>query len=283
MQIQGYCVSPHLCWSTATGSPSRPFGEEYYTHVYRDYDSQNPPRKLRFYARMVEQSRGREVPRTVHDIGCAFGRFLGALGPEWQRFGSDVSEYAIGRARQERPECRFAVADMGRIDGECVEDRTSIADIDEATHLHLAAAPPLSAIKAGGCSGQGMLQAGQAGTWPLRFGAVTAFDSLEHMPDVEAAALSIDSQLVPGGSFVFVVPVYDGVSGPLIRRLDGDPTHLHKWPRTQWLDWAARHFEIVSWRGILRYLLPGGYYLHLPTRLFRSHTPAIIVVCRRQT
>ena len=68
----------------------------------------------------------------------------------------------------------------------------------------------------------------------------------------------------------------------IIRRLDRDPTHLHKWPRQRWLDWAARHFSVVEWSGIVRYLLPGGYYLHLVTRLFRRHAPAIIVIARKR-
>jgi hypothetical protein len=81
---------------------------------------------------------------------------------------------------------------------------------------------------------------------------------------------------------VFVVPVYDGLSGPIIRRLDRDPTHVHKWPRDRWLDWAASHFEVVDWTGILRWLTPLGYYLHVVTRLGKRHTPAILVTCRKR-
>ncbi len=73
-----------------------------------------------------------------------------------------------------------------------------------------------------------------------------------------------------------------GLSGPIIRLLDRDPTHLHKWPRQRWLDWAQSHFFLVEWKGILRYLLPGGYYLHLVTQVFRRHTPAIIVTARKR-
>jgi len=113
-------------------------------------------------------------------------------------------------------------------------------------------------------------------------GVVTAFDVIEHVPEPDAVARSVIEQLVDGGCFVFVVPVYDGLSGPMIRLLDRDPTHLHKWPRQRWLDWAARHFSVVEWSGIVRYLLPGGYYLHLVTRLFRRHAPAIIVIARKR-
>jgi hypothetical protein len=87
--------------------------------------------------------------------------------------------------------------------------------------------------------------------------------------------------LRPGGWFLMVVPVYDGACGPLIRTMDRDPTHVHKLGRGEWLAWVGRHFEVVEWWGIVRYLLPGRFYLHLPTRLGRGHTPAILVVGRR--
>ena len=114
------------------------------------------------------------------------------------------------------------------------------------------------------------------------FGVVTAFDVIEHVPDLHATTSAIHQQLEPGGLFTFVVPVYDGLSGPIIKLLDKDETHLHKWPRRQWLTWASADFEVLEWQGITRYLLPGGYYLHQPTTHFRNHTPAIIVVCRKR-
>lgn len=118
--------------------------------------------------------------------------------------------------------------------------------------------------------------------FPVRFGVVTAFDVLEHVPDLAAAAAAVKAQLVPEGWFVFVVPVYDGLSGPVIRRLDRDRTHVHKWPRHQWLAWASIHFETIEWVGLVRYLLGSFYYIHWVTRWLRSHTPAILVVCRRR-
>ena len=84
------------------------------------------------------------------------------------------------------------------------------------------------------------------------------------------------------GCFVFTVPVYDGLSGPMVRLLDRDATHLHKWPRRRWLDWAESHFSVIEWKGIFRYLLPGGYYLHLVVQGLRRHAPAIIVVARKR-
>jgi SAM-dependent methyltransferase len=211
------------------------FDERYFQICYRDYAAQNPPRRLRFYAQMVERHLAPGAPRRIHDIGCAFGGFLGSLDPTWQIFGSDVSEFAVARAARENPRGVFTVAPA------------------DARRLFV-----------------------------LPFGAVTAFDVMEHLPDPDAVARSVIEELADGGCFIFVVPVYDGLSGPIIRLLDRDPTHVLKWPRQRWLDWAASHFAVVEWQGILRYLLPGGYYLHVAARALRRHTPAIIVVARKR-
>ena len=163
--------------------PPGAFDEQYFKTYYRDYIAQNPPRRLRFYAQTIERHRRPDAPRRIHDIGCAFGRFLGSLDPAWQIFGTDVSEFAVARAAQENPRGAFKVA-------------------------------PAEARK----------------VFDEPFGVVTAFDVIEHLPDPDAVARAVIEELVDGGCFVFVVPVYDGLSGPVIRLLDRDPTHLHKWP-----------------------------------------------------
>lgn len=110
---------------------------------------------------------------------------------------------------------------------------------------------------------------------------ITALDVLEHVSDLELAATTIMEQLMPGGLLMFVVPVYDGLSGPIVWLLDRDPTHVHKQSRRQWLLWARRHFEVVGWEGIVRYKLPGPLpYFNVATTSLRAHTPAILVVCR---
>lgn len=113
-----------------------------------------------------------------------------------------------------------------------------------------------------------------------RFDVVTAFDVIEHVEDLDAVAAAVSTMLKADGLFVFVVPVYDGLTGPIIQALDRDPTHVHARERGFWLDWAGRRFRVLAWWGMLRYLLPGGLYLHLPTRRFRRHTPAILVAAR---
>ena len=112
------------------------------------------------------------------------------------------------------------------------------------------------------------------------FDCVVAFDCLEHVGNLESAARSIKSLLVPGGWFIFVVPVYDGPTGPLISLLDNDATHVHTMARIQWLQWTSRYFTLHRWLGIYRFLLPWGWYVHLPTTAARKWTSAIAVIAQ---
>ncbi len=112
--------------------------------------------------------------------------------------------------------------------------------------------------------------------------AIVAFDSLEHVQNLESIASGFKNALSPRGYFIFVVPVYDGPMGPVIQLLDHDPTHVHKKSRDFWLGWAETHFEICEWHGIFRYLFPAGVYLHREMKALRQFAPAIAVVARNK-
>jgi len=132
--------------------------------------------------------------------------------------------------------------------------------------------------------GRASLEAAPAETRPfgnMAYDVITAWDVLEHLVDPAETVSNLKAWLKPGGVLVFVVPVYDGIAGPIVRILDKDPTHLQKRSRAFWVDLASSQLSKVSWHGILRYLLPGRRYLHLPTRTGRRFTPAILVVAHR--
>jgi SAM-dependent methyltransferase len=113
-----------------------------------------------------------------------------------------------------------------------------------------------------------------------RFDAIVAFDVLEHIPSADVTLEFVRRSLTPNGVFLFVVPVYDGPLGPIVRWLDRDPTHVHKRSREWWLAWTRRSFEVISWTGILRYLIARRFYVHLPSTAIRRVAPAIAVVSR---
>jgi len=209
------------------------FDRHYYETQYRDYERQNPSRKMHFYRSLaLRAAAGCERPRVL-DIGCAFGLFLSRLNKNWELFGVDASEYAIELARKQVPRANLAVSPPGVF------------------------------------------------PFPGPFDVITAFDVLEHIEPLDEIMSWIALNLNPSGGLVFVVPVYDGPTGPVIRLLDRDPTHLHRESRDFWLSLARDHFEPLDWWGVTRYLFPNGFYLHAVTHRWRRFTPAIACLLRR--
>ena len=86
------------------------FESAYFATNYSDYLAQNPLRKMQYYRRVIERNLTPGVPRRIHDIGCAFGRFLSTLDNHWEICGSDVSRTAIAQAAKAVPRGLFKVA-----------------------------------------------------------------------------------------------------------------------------------------------------------------------------
>ena len=95
------------------------------------------------------------------------------------------------------------------------------------------------------------------------FDAATAFDSLEHVPDVDKSLMNIRRALKPNGIFICVVPVYDGPFGFIGGLLDRDSTHAYKKSRHFWLNRLSNYFRIIETKGILRKELFWGLYWQL--------------------
>jgi SAM-dependent methyltransferase len=125
---------------------------------------------------------------------------------------------------------------------------------------------------------------GSAENIPLRgsFDLITAFDVVEHVPNLDAVADFVDASLRADGVFLIVVPVYDGPLGWLVRLLDRDPTHVHKRSRQFWTGWIQRRFELIHYTGVFRWLTSGGYYIHWPVPALTSISPAILICARRK-
>ena len=187
---------------------ARDFGPEYFQTVYRNYNRQNPRRKLLFYRKLVTEYAPPVSRPAILELGCAFGKFLGCLDSHWRKFGVDISEYGVQQAKLAAPDARLAV-------GSC-------------------AAVPIKGP----------------------FDVVVAFDVIEHVEALDRVGDFVSEALADLGVFLFVVPVYDGPLGPIVRLLDKDPTHLHKRSRAFWLSWASERFVVLDWWGLTRYLLP---------------------------
>jgi len=113
------------------------------------------------------------------------------------------------------------------------------------------------------------------------FDVVCLFDVLEHIEDLSKAFDEIKRILRKDGIVIFSVPVYDGLAGRIVGKLDIDPTHCHKEKRGFWLDITrGNRLKILRWIGILRYFLGKRFYIHKQTKLFRKHTPAIMIIAK---
>ncbi len=117
------------------------FDEKYFRSVYRDYERQNPPAKLRFYRDTLIQHLPSKRSVRILDLGCAFGGFLAALPIDWKKYGMDISSFALEHAKHLHPSIHFLQGDAalpplrGRFD--CV------AALDILEHL----ADPASALE----------------------------------------------------------------------------------------------------------------------------------------
>jgi SAM-dependent methyltransferase len=91
--------------------PDVAFGPDYYHTIYRHYERQNPSYKRGFYRDLVFKHAGSQ-PARILDVGCAFGGFLAWMPDTWDRFGIDVSSFAIQRGERAHSGLHLAAATL---------------------------------------------------------------------------------------------------------------------------------------------------------------------------
>ncbi len=116
-----------------------------------------------------------------------------------------------------------------------------------------------------------------------QYNAITCFDVLEHVQELDQALQHLKKMLPVGGILVITVPVYDTIIGKLVEKLDKDPTHVHKNSRYWWLEkLKENNFEVVKWTGIWRYFLMQKQYIHFISSLTKSFTPAVMIISKNR-
>src|SRR5688572_27008446 len=82
----------------------------YYAHSCGDRPYERQEHWLNFFAAVADHVVAAIAPQTVLDAGCAMGFLVEALRDRGvEAFGIDISEYAIGRVREDvRPYCAVA-------------------------------------------------------------------------------------------------------------------------------------------------------------------------------
>jgi SAM-dependent methyltransferase len=84
---------------------------DYYTSEYRDYERQNPTRKLDHYLDAID--RLAERPVDLLDIGCGRGAFLERVGfrhPNWNLHGTDLNANGLEATRVRVPNANLTLS-----------------------------------------------------------------------------------------------------------------------------------------------------------------------------
>jgi 2-polyprenyl-3-methyl-5-hydroxy-6-metoxy-1,4-benzoquinol methylase len=84
------------------------FEEKYFMEVYRNYEKQNPDRKINSYLREILRKK-REG--NLLDIGCAYGTFLEKAKKYFSVRGIDVSRHAISTAKKKKFDVKVSIAE----------------------------------------------------------------------------------------------------------------------------------------------------------------------------
>jgi SAM-dependent methyltransferase len=85
--------------------PPSSFEQDYFRKTYgNDYEKRNPVRKLDYCLSRIREGR---PSGTLLDVGCAYGLFLSRARRFYDVTGCDVSEHAVGAARERFPDLEW--------------------------------------------------------------------------------------------------------------------------------------------------------------------------------
>lgn len=224
---------------------SRKFGSDYFDRLYRGSGDKNPVGKIKTYLRLIKRSLSWSQKRPgLATQGLALSNKLLDIGCGYGRFLKEAEKEfeTYGVDPSE-----YAIAEAGKY---AINTKFEVATISSYR-------PKKS------------------------FDVITAFDVLEHVDGPEKAVARVKSWLKPEGIFFCVVPVYDGPLGWIAGKLDRDETHINKWSRARWLELFAKHFEVLTAWGAIRYSLGNLGYFHFASPYLSGWGQAILVVMRK--
>ena len=75
------------------------FSGKEWTDGYKNYDKYSSPQKHPWFF-MVERILKEKKQGKILDIGCAMGHFLSFFPSEWQKYGTDISEFAVEQVKK---------------------------------------------------------------------------------------------------------------------------------------------------------------------------------------
>jgi 2-polyprenyl-3-methyl-5-hydroxy-6-metoxy-1,4-benzoquinol methylase len=99
------------------GDFQRIYGKNYFfsgkewNDGYPNYECFSTPSKHP-WGFMVPKILEKRQKGRILDIGCALGHFLSFFPDSFEKFGTDISEFAIESAKRKFPSCEFAVGDI---------------------------------------------------------------------------------------------------------------------------------------------------------------------------
>lgn len=83
-------------------SSNNDFKNDYYSAAYRNYYSQNPPRKLHWYKKLISKYSTKQDKTLIYDFGCGYGLIQTVLDSEFEYYASDINSQALTKVKEQK-------------------------------------------------------------------------------------------------------------------------------------------------------------------------------------